>query len=85
MPSTSLVANQKITAAVAKNLIHVDVRSCVTLKARKFTVSWFKQQLRLFCADLLKYLSLVDNAFYVQKRVFTRQVMVLRQKNKTIK
>lgn len=32
------MVNQKIIAAVAKNLIHVDVRSCVTLQTRMFTV-----------------------------------------------
>lgn len=30
MPKMSLVVNQNIRAAMAKNLIHVDVRSCVT-------------------------------------------------------
>lgn len=38
MPSTSLAVNQKIIAAVTKNLIHVDVRSSVTFKTGKFTV-----------------------------------------------
>lgn len=38
MSSTALVVNPKIIAAVAKNLIHVDMRAFVTFKPRKLTV-----------------------------------------------
>lgn len=37
-PTTSLVVNHKITAAVVKNLIHIDMRPCMTLKTKKFAV-----------------------------------------------
>lgn len=37
-PTTLLVVNHKITAAVVKNLIHIDMRPCMTLKTKKFAV-----------------------------------------------
>lgn len=38
MSSTPLVVNPKTIAAVAKYLIHVDMRTCVTFKPREPTV-----------------------------------------------